>query len=67
VLAATQPLGERFVEQVLLVHVLGEQVERLVFALAVGQSMVEVDLARHLEQPVLALETTGTTCPCACG
>jgi len=36
VLEATQPLGERFVEQVFLVLALGEQLERLVFALAVG-------------------------------
>ena len=36
VLAATQPLGERSVEEVFLVLALGEQLERLIFALAVG-------------------------------
>ena len=35
-LAATQPLGERFVEQVFLVLASGEQLERLVFGLTVG-------------------------------
>ena len=38
-LAATQPLGKYFVEQVFLVLASGEQLERLVLALA-----VEVDL-----------------------
>jgi len=36
VLAATQPHGERLVEQVFLVPASGEQLERLVFVLAVG-------------------------------
>ena len=35
-LAATQPLGERFVEHVFLVLVSGRQLEQRVFALAVG-------------------------------
>ena len=56
VLAATQPLGEHFVEQVFLVIASGEQFGRLVFALAVGYSVVEVDLGRHLERLVLAPE-----------
>jgi len=44
------------VEQVFPVLASGEQLERLVFALAVGQSVVEVDPARHLERLGLAQE-----------
>jgi len=44
------------VEHVFLVLPSGEQLEPLVFALAVGLSVVEVDLAQHLERLVLAPE-----------
>jgi len=44
------------VEELWLVLASGEQLERLVFALAVSESVVEVDPARHLEQLVLAPE-----------
>ena len=55
-LAATKPLGERLVEQVYLVLASGDQLEPNVFALAVGQSVVEVDPAGHLERLVLGPE-----------
>jgi len=44
------------VEQVFLLRVSAEQLERLVFALGVGESVVEVDPLRHLERLVLAPE-----------
>jgi len=44
------------VEEVFLVLASGEMLERLVFALAVGKSLVEVDPARHLERLVLVPE-----------
>jgi len=55
ILAASKPLVECVVEQLFLVLASGDQLERLVLGLAVGSSVVEVNLERHLEPIVLEL------------